>query len=222
MKNNEKLAFLEKLNEKIEMTDDDLSDEELRILTTLSKDRDSYYRMCVAEILVDFPENQGERILLNLTNDKDSLVRIFACESLGYGRSAMVYDKLKKIIKRDKDCIVRGFSVLAILNIACKLGLEENCLTFLLHVLQKEKMVFTKICLYQALYMLGVKGYLCLLANEINTVKYLNRCAVINSFRDIINDDNREFIKTTLIMRKEKETTMEVNTAIDTFLQTEF
>jgi len=50
-------------------------------------------------------------------------------------------------------------------------------------------------------------------------MKHQNRCAVINCFCDIINDDNKDFIKTTLISRKEVETTIAVNSKIDALLK---
>ena len=219
MNDDEKQNFLDNLEDKIRTTDDDLTDDEFLTLAALSQDSDSYYRVCVAEILVDFPEGQGEQILLNLTKDKIPLVRTFACESLGYNYSIAVYNRLKKIISRDKDCIVRGFTATSLANIAYELEIEERCLTFLFRILQKEKVTFTKICLYSALYTLGEKEYLYLLENEINTVKYQNRNAVINCFRDIISDDNRDFIKSTLISRKEVETTISVNSSIDALLK---
>ena len=57
-----------------------------------------------------------------------------------------------------------------------------------------EKTEFTKINIYTVLYNLGQKEYFDKLLSMTNSKKYSNKCAVVNSLKDIANESNRDMI----------------------------
>ena len=73
-----------------------------------------------------------------------------------------------------------------------------------------EKTEFTKINIYTVLYNLGQKEYFDKLLSMTNSKKYSNKCAVVNSLKDIANESNRDMIIKVLLEHKKKETAMSV------------
>ena len=161
------------------------------------------------------PDEKGEEILLRLTNDKEWLVRADACDSLGISESVTTYNILKKIAKKDTSGYVRGYAIISLGDIAVKIHKENELIKFLEEMLMHEKTEFTKINIYTVLYNLGQKEYFDKLLSMTNSKKYSNKCAVVNSLKDIANESNRDMIINILLEYKEKETARSVIYTID-------
>lgn len=208
MKYKEKIIVLTQLEEK--SYEEELEENDYRILNELSYDKDVFIRDRVAEILVESSDEKGEEILLRLTNDKDWLVRADACDSLCISESVTTYNLLKKIAKKDTSGYVRGYAIISLGTIAVKIHKENELMKFLEEKLMHEKTEFAKINIYTVLYNLGQKEYFDKLLSMINSKKYTNRCAVVVSLQEIANESNRDMIIKVLLEHKKKETAMSV------------
>ena len=208
MKFREKEKILRQIEEK--SYEEELAENDYRILNELSYDKDVFIRDRVAEILVESSDEKGEEILLRLTNDKDWLVRADACDSLCISESVTTYNLLKKIAKKDTSGYVRGYAILSLGDIADNFNKEDELIEFLEDRLKYEKVEFTKINIYAVLYNLGRKEYFDKLLSMINSKKYTNRCAVVVSLQEIANESNRDMIINVLLEHKKKETAMSV------------
>lgn len=213
MKYKEKIIVLTQLEEK--SYEEELAENDYRILNELSYDKDVFIRDRVAEILVESSDEKGEEILLRLTNDNDWLVRADACDSLCISESVTTYNLLKKMAKKDTSGYVRGYAILSLGDIADKINKEDELLEYLEDRLKHEKVQFTKINIYAVLYNLGRKEYFDKLLSMINSKKYTNRCAVVVSLQEIANESNRDMIINVLLEHKKKETAMSVIYTID-------
>lgn len=191
------------------------SKEELEILNMYSEDSDEFIRCKVAEILIDFTNEQGENILKKLVKDKSSVVRIEACDSLSPSSSFETVELLKEVIESDKNGLVRGYAINSLGEIAVRLNIIDEIDVFLKKYLVKERVIVAKINLYKVLYSFGNEEYLILLLNLLSTKRYQNRCSVVNCLVEVINENNKEFIKEHLITHKESETAFAVNSIIE-------
>lgn len=197
----EKLSIIEEIEDS-----EDIAEADLSILDKLSRDKDDEIRARVAEVLVFTNSIKAENILIRLIKDKDELVRVNACDSLCNSNSVETVDYLKERILKDKSNLVKGYAVLSLADVAININYNtDNLSIFLLDVLKKEKIIWVKINLYKALYMLGNKTYLNLLLNEINNRYYRNRCIVVNILADLLTSENFLLIKTVLEERLKVE-----------------
>lgn len=213
----EKEKLLKHLEEK--SYEEEFDEKELIMLSELSYDDSNYIRAVVARILVESNSEKGEQILLRLAKDHDTLVRTEACDSLCISEAAMTYDILKDIAEKDRIGLVRGYAIMSLGDIASRINMQDDLKSFLENKLINEKVLFTKISIYTVLYSLGQREYLTNLLLILNTKNYHNRCAVVNSLSEIINDDNKEVILTALLEQKKIETkwsvVSEINEVID-------
>ena len=200
MKFREKEKILRQIEEK--SYEEELDENDYKILNELSYDKEVMIRDLVAEILVESSNENGEEILLRLTNDKEWLVRTEACDSLGISESVTTYNILKKIAKKDTSGYVRGYAIISLGDIAVKIHKENELIKFLEEMLMHEKTEFTKINIYTVLYNLGQKEYFDKLLSMTNSKKYSNKCAVVNSLKDIANESNRDMIINILLEYK--------------------
>ena len=208
MKFREKEKILRQIEEK--SYEEELDENDYKILNELSYDKEVMIRDLVAEILVESSNENGEEILLRLTNDKEWLVRADACDSLCKSESVTTYNLLKKIAKKDTSGYVRGYAILSLGDIADKINKEDELLEYLEDRLKHEKVQFTKINICTVLYNLGRKEYFGKLLSMINSKKYTNRGAVVNCLKYIANESNRDMIINVLLEHKKKETAMSV------------
>ena len=208
MKFREKEKILRQIEEK--SYEEELDENDYKILNELSYDKEVMIRDLVAEILVESSNENGEEILLRLTNDKEWLVRADACDSLCISASVTTYNLLKKIAKKDTSGYVRGYAILSLGDIADKINKEDELLEYLEDRLKHEKVQFTKINICTVLYNLGRKEYFGKLLSMINSKKYTNRGAVVNCLKYIANESNRDMIINVLLEHKKKETAMSV------------
>ena len=196
------------------------SKEEIEILEKYSNDEDENIRSEVARILVNFTEERGENILKKLATDKKSIVRAEACDSLNQSKSISTYQILKNIAKLDKNGIVRGYAINSLGKMAKEIDIIDDTKEFLVECLEVEKVVFTKINIYKALYNFGEQKYLFLLIAKLKTSRYQNRCATINSLEEIMNDTNYNIIRMKLLELEQVESVYAVTTSIGRVLRT--
>lgn len=209
--------ILDEIDENI-CNSDEFSNEELKQLEHFSTHKAEDIRARVAIILASFTEKQGENLLINLAKDKDSLVRVEACDSLSHSESFGTYKTLKRIASQDKNGMVRGYAISSLSEISKILDRNLETSKFMMERLEKEKVVFTRINIYKALYDMGERQYLECLIRDLNTKVYRNRCAVVNLLAELINNDNKQKIKDAIEKRRDIEKTIAVNSTIDNLL----
>lgn len=197
----------------------EFSNEELKFLEEISIHQAHDIRFRVAEILASFTEKRGEDILLRLAKDKDSLVRVEACDSLSNSKSSSTFEFLKRIIKKDRNGMVRGYAISSLTEISKESHKNSETVKFLLEVLKNEKIIFSKINIYKALYDMGEKQYLKNLLEDLNARVYQNRCATVHLLEEIICDENKKEIKEALEERIKVEKTRAVSSTISNVLK---
>lgn len=214
----QKLSELEKIQEKI--ISNKITEEDKSILELLSKAKEAEVRYRVAEILVELPCEDSEKILLSLLDDEDYLVRINACDSLCFSESIQTLDRIKEKIS-DDECLVRGYAVLTTGDIAKNIGGDviDKTISFLLDGLSVEEDMWIKINYYNSLILLGKQEYYDLLLDQINNDDYQIRCSVLNSIKELVTKDNAKKTKECLEDRLKKENEFSVSSSISNALQ---
>lgn len=87
-----------------------------------------------------------------------------------------------------------------------RINRENELIEFLEERIIKEKVQFTRINTYTALYKLGREKYLKNLLSMFNSKKYENRHSVVESLHEIFDDSNKNEIITALLEHKKVET----------------
>jgi HEAT repeat protein len=160
------------------------------------------------------------KTLKELSNDMDEIVRVNACESLSNNISIDVLNLLKEKACKDNSSLVRGYSAISIANIARrKNDAKIELIKLLKSRLNKEKIIWVKINIYCALYLLGEEKYLYLIIKELNNRLYRNRCAAVNLLAYIISNENKRIIIKSLDERLNIETTIAVRSSINNVLK---
>ncbi len=134
-------------------------------------------------------------------------------------KSVSAYEMLKNIAEKDRIGMVRGYAILSLGYIAVRIHKQSDLTKFLKNRLKTDKVEFTKTNIYTVLYSLGNRDYLACLLAAINSKGYHNRCEVVNSLSEVINDDNKEVILTALLERKKIETAGTVISKIDEVIE---
>ncbi len=210
-----KYELLEQISES-----DEMKDEYLKVLDVLSYDQESGIRTQVAEILQDYDPRGVENILIRLSHDEDGLVRAIACDSLRLSDTQEVLKLLMDKIKIDKVDLVRGYASSSIANIVLNMELNESqYVDFFIEILSKEKVTWVKMHIYGALYLLGAESYLSKLIEMVHHKHFRKRAAAINILADVISDENKELIESTLRELLDKEETLVVRSTIERVLE---
>jgi HEAT repeat protein len=214
MKNN-KLDIIEKIE-----IEGCYSNKDINILEELSNDKSDEVRARVAEILYFYSPELSQNILIKLSNDKDELVRVNACESLSNNNSTNVFILLKEKACRDNSNLVRGYSIFSVANIARRKKVtDKELIRFFKSRLIKEKIIWVKINLYCALYLLGEDSFIYLIIKELNNRLYRNRCVVVNLLTYITSSKNQRIIIDALDERLKIEKTLAVKSSINNALK---
>ena len=208
--------FLTNLSQKV--CEKRIDKHDMKTLETISFSDEAYYRAMVAKLLVNSETKKSEEILLRLVRDKDSLVRTEACDSLYFSRSDSTYDILKKVARKDKNGMVRGYAIMSLYDIATQINREAELNELLQKRLSDEKVIFTRISIFTQLYKLGNDKYLEELIALIKTSRYQNRCAVVNSLDEIIDDSTRQKIIDALSEQRKRDKSFAVISTIDKIL----
>ena len=195
------------------------SSEELAFLTCLSSDSDSYIRYRTADVLSYFSNDVEENLLRSLTKDNDPTVRVQACDSLASSKSLNTYELLLKMSHKDRSGLARGHAITTMVDISIAIGCTEQTKEHLLTIFKNDKVEFVQICALYAQYVLGDKECLPLLLKKIDTRKYQNRCAVVNSLIEIIDGSNKNTIIECVQERKAIEKSYAVISTIDELIR---
>lgn len=199
---------------------DNITEEDLEILNILSYDKGDEIRSQVAEILEIADGIEAENTLKRLIKDEDGLVRAGACNSLRHSNSSEVFNFLIDIIKKDKTDLVRGYAASSIASILVNMNkVEKEYVDFFENLLKKEKVTWVKLNIYGALYLLGESSYLFKLIGMLNHKHFRKRAAAVNILSEVVSDENKDIIKSSLIEMLKTENTILVKSCIEEALK---
>ena len=199
---------------------DNITEKELKILNILSYDKGDEIRSQVAEILENSETVESENILIRLLKDEDGLVRAVSCDSLRYSNSLEVLNHLIDIAQKDKTDLARGYAASSISSILVNMDMVgKEHLDLFKDLLKKEKVTWVKLHIYKSLYLLGESSYLSKLIDMLNHKHFRKRGAVVNILLDLVSDENKEIIKSSLLELLKKEKTINVRSSIENALQ---
>ena len=134
-------------------------------------------------------------------------------------RNTEVYELLKEVFKKDTNPLVKSYAILSFVDIACNVSIiRDEALKFLKDSIKNEFDSEVKIPMLRGLYLLGEKDFLDDLIEELKGEIYQNRCAVINMLEEIIDENNKEIIKSALTELKMSETSKAVLSSIERVL----
>jgi len=199
---------------------DSITEKDLEILNILSHDKGDEIRSQVAEILENSETIEAENILIRLLKDTDGLVRAVSCDSLRYSSSLEVLNLLMDIIKKDKVDLVRGNAASSIASILVNTNkIEKEYIDFFEILLNKEKVKWVKLKIYKSLYTLGESDYLFKLLDELKNKQFKKRGLVVNLLHEVVSDENREIIQSSLREMLKTEKTILVKSIIERTLK---
>lgn len=207
---NEKLEYLEKL----ELQSTSLSK---NMILQLYKDSDYYIRSRLAQVLVNYQNELSETILTCLLDDEDELVRINACDSLCWSSSKNTLEKLIIILQNDK-YLVRGYALSSIADII----LNNNYFDYvdiIKNTIKHEKSKFVLLYYYSFLYRLGDRTYLFKIAENLNAIKYIDRCNTANILYYSVNDKDLIFVINSMKNRLLVEKTIAVKSTLQRIIK---
>lgn len=115
--------------------------------------------------------------------------------------------------------MVRGYAIASLGDVAIEINQQHDLIEFLKCRLLNEKVEFARIYIFSVLYSLGIEEYLANLLSMLNSKRYQNRQTVVENLSEIVNDSNKEVIRTTLIEHKKIETKCSVISEINEVLE---
>lgn len=180
-----------------------LTARELAALYELAFHPDPLVRSDVAALLADHYEEQSEAILLRLTHDGDSLVRTDAADSLCIGRKEPVLQRLLNLAEHDRVKTVRGYAVHSAYDVFINLyGDSDNTLASIRGalgpMLEREEDPWVRVCYYCVLYLAGDRSLMQQLLDSLDSDDYYVRNSVLETFEDILDEENEADIEDTL------------------------
>lgn len=195
------------------------SEQDILMLIELTRSDEEEIRARVAELLGFGFSDLAETALIKLLDDEDELVRVNACDSLCNSKNIFVYSRLKDIVLQDTSFLVKNYALLSMVDIAINvISIKDECSEFLITIIQKDYDELIKISSYRGLYLLGKREYFADLIRELQGEVYQNRCATVNMLEEIINSENREAIRASLVDLRKRETSSAVLSSIDRVL----
>lgn len=180
-----------------------LTAEEMEMLYELAFYPDPRIRGDVAALLLDHYEEKSEAVLLRLTYDADPGVRTDAVDSLCIGRREEVLQRLLYLAANDPMYTVRGYAVHSIYDVFVNmLGNSDNTHKMVINVLsplyREEKDAWVQTCYYCVLYLSGDRTCLQNLLDCLDDDDFHVRNSVLETFGDILDDNNEEAIEDAL------------------------
>ena len=212
----EKQQFLHKLEQSAKRRE--INEAEIDKLRKIAFEDDVNNKILIARILEESKLIESEKILLHLTKDIDDVVRMETCNALSNSDSLEVYEALKGIASKDSVGMVRGYAIVALGDVAVEINKEKEATKFLKNLLKREKTDFAIIDIWAVLYCLGEERWLSYLLEKIDSSKSSERCEVANCLYGIVDEENKEQIKTILQKRREIEKSEEVIESIEEVL----
>ena len=171
------------------------------ILISLTDYNDEEVRYYALEALRGYTGEDLFETAIKLFNDNDELVRISVVQLLvemGYP------DGLEYLIKAlaDNEELVRSYAAEGI----GKLGSTASIPLLELNLLC-ETSTLAKLGFLVGLYLLGEEKYLIQILDLLEDPSYKVRCAVANTVVDLVNEENRNLIKQSLLLALKNEET---------------
>lgn len=188
------MKYEEKEKYLIELIEGNQSEFDFEMIKLLSKDKDNQIRYLVAEAVGNLEQPKLGEILYELLYDSSYLVRIQAIQSIPDKIDSKLWEKIKDMSQKDKNYLVRGYALGAYSNYV-EFSDITSMREFVFDRLDKEKYGFNKIFAYSSLYMLGDERSIYPLIRMFDSKNYRNKCAVLNSLLDILNEKNKDIIK---------------------------
>lgn len=184
----------------LEKTRRRLNSSELELLYHLSFHPDPFIRSSVAALLVDHYEEKSELILLRLATDKQEIVRSDAAGALCIARSPKAIQQLLELAEHDPSHLVRGFAVHSIYYVFVNVyGDSEKTLitvrNIMRHLLDTETSQWVRICCCSVLCLSGDSEFLPLLCGALDNDDLHVRTIVIETFEEILNEENEAEIE---------------------------
>lgn len=174
----------------------------------------------IAEVLANCNDTTSKEVLLKLLCDKNSLVRTEAADSLSQYPYDDVLQQLKIVAENDNNHMVRGYALLSMTLVSMMLKADPaKYLSFLHQRCKREKSVFCKLNCYHALYIMGEKDKLEVILLILKSRNYRNRCAVVNTLYDVVNESNRLLVVREFKKQLLKENSEAVISTINGFLR---
>lgn len=169
--------------------------DELETLYALANHPNPLIRSDVAALLLDHYEEKSEEVLLRLSLDPDAGVRADAADSLCIGRKEPVLKRLLNMAATDPEYMVRGFAVHSAYDVFLNmLGDSDSTHTMIVNILtpllDQEQAQWVRICFYCVLYLCGKREYLQQLQDCLEDDDYYVRNAVLETFEDILDEEN--------------------------------
>lgn len=168
-----------------------------------SDDKDALVRSMVADLLVNFSYEEAKKILLKLARDKKSMVRIDAYDSLAVFAFEDVEIFLKKAILHEKNEMACAYAIMSWGDISGALGGDMQKRKFFVNKIKMlERIKNSERCMlscYYVEYILGRRERIKKIMFYLNSENYHIRCSTINILWSLLDIDNQEIIKKSLI-----------------------
>ena len=185
----------------------------------LFKDRFWYVRWCVIQAISNHFNENTEKILLDLLHDKHQLIRVESADALCFFNTSNVYNALTEAALHDNYYMVRAYAALGACRVGIEIGIDITYLqNFMTDRVNHERRIFNKILCFQGLYLAGKKEVLDSLYHYFERTTYQNQCAILNTFIELINQENAMDIYTIrkkLFVPEEKVAVIEVMKELD-------
>lgn len=211
---NDAYDILDIISEKNEIDSNDL-----KTLVQLSQCDDPEIKAYVAELLAVAKGVEAEKTLIYLCNDSDELVRVNACDSLSTFPSENSYNCLIKRVLDDSSMLVKTYAILSIIDIIDYIKIDTNELKSLLNTNSNSKEISLCAVCYKGLYILGEDNQLGKLIELLNTDKYNDKCMVLNMLEDILTENNKDYILSSIKNLRKTESSIAVISVIDRMLK---
>ena len=202
----DKLNILDKLDEL-----DELTDEHFLVIKQYVSDDDEFVRSRCAALLVNYSNNESMDLLLTLMKDEDSFVRTEAYDSLAIFNNKTVEQSLHEAIKTETDDLARGYAILSWGDVIS--GLHCNTkknINFIKQQKAEEKVSSCILHCCYALYINGQKEFFPEIISFLEDDDYHVRCATLSTLNEIIDINNQEQIKKSVIKMLETEQSIAV------------
>lgn len=191
----EKIAFLNGLEEKAVISEDDLS-----YLYELSHDLEPLIREMTASLLVMCSNEKAKKLLLTLSKDDNADVRTEAYDSLSVFPCDDVFLFLTEAINEEKDDLARCYATLSWAEVSKALQKDnEYWISWMTDKRSNSHSEQYMLCSSYALYLLGQKNELYDILNFLNSSEYHTRCMTISLLEEIVSVSNKYAIREALV-----------------------
>ena len=179
--------------ERLENSNIEFEDLDLRLITALAKNEDGEIRSVIAEVLCEYANEFSEGLLISMLNDIDELVRCNACDSLGSSHSTSCIPPLLEKIK-DESELVRCYAILSVTDIIKSTKVSTKPYAELLKTILPKEAGIVRLACYSALYQFGEKKYLKRIARFLFSSDYHHQIFAIKTLKELKSDENKKVV----------------------------